>query len=313
MKISSKKMFLIGLALVFALMITACGNNNANSRGKLNGDNEKPTIKVGSKNFTEQYILGELYAQALEAAGYPVERKLGLGGTLVAFEAIKSGEIDLYAEYTGTALSNILKETPSKDPNEVLEKLKKGYKEKYDIDVLNRTDFNNTWVVVTTKEVSDKHGIKTISDLAEKAPQLTLAVVPEFTEREDGLPGLQKTYGGLQFKSTKVFDRGLKYKALTSGEVDVTLGYGTDGQIAGFELVALEDDKNFFPPYQAAAQVRGEVLKNNPKTSNPFCSKSAQLTIKSAHLDLLPQTKEKGIFEVWFLTPKTQKSLIYPC
>jgi osmoprotectant transport system substrate-binding protein len=275
MKTMNRKCFAICLVLVFALMITACqskptansasGSKTSETKAETKETKQKPTIKVGSKNFTEQYILSEMYAQALEAAGYPVERKLGLGGSLVAFEAIKAGEIDLYAEYTGTALSNILKETPSKDPNDVHAKLKKGYKEKFDIDVLDRTEFNNTWVVVTSQEVSQKYGIKTLSDLAAKAPELKLAVVPEFTERADGLPGLQKTYGGLQFKSTKVFDRGLKYKALTSGQVDVTLGYGTDGQIAGFNLVALTDDKNFFSPYQAAAQVRGEVLKNNPE------------------------------------------------
>jgi osmoprotectant transport system substrate-binding protein len=275
MKTMNRTCLGICLVLVFALMISACASKpaaNTASGSKTSETTEvtketkqKPTIKVGSKNFTEQYILGEMYAQALEAAGYPVEKKLGLGGTLVAFEAIKAGEIDLYAEYTGTALTNILKETPSSDPDDVLAKLKKGYKEKYDIDVLDRTEFNNTWVVVTSQEVSQKYGIKTISDLAAKATELKLAVVPEFTERADGLPGLQKAYGGLQFKSTKLFDRGLKYKALTSGEVDVTLGYGTDGQITGFNLVALKDDKNFFPPYQAAAQVRGEVLRNNPE------------------------------------------------
>lgn len=276
MKTMSKKLFIICIILLFAMTMTACGSKNTNSAEQskdskstttpVNADTkQKPKIKVGSKNFTEQYILGELYAQAFEAAGYPVDRVFGLGGPQIAFDSLKRGDVDIYPEYTGTALLNILKEKPSSNPDEVLAKLQKDYKEKFGIDVLNRTEFNNTWVIVTTKEVSEKYGIKTLSDVAAKAPELKFASISQFTEREDGLPGLQKTYGGFKFKSVKLFDEGLKYKALTSGQVDVTLGYGTDGQIAGLGLVPLKDDKNFFPPYQAAPQVRGEVLKNNPE------------------------------------------------
>jgi osmoprotectant transport system substrate-binding protein len=268
MKTMSKKLSIICVVLLIVMTVAACGSKTTNpvaSNATSADTNQKPTIKVGSKNFTEQYILGELYAQALEAAGYPVKRVFGLGGPQIGFDSLKRGDIDIFPEYTGTAFLNILKEKPSSDPDQVLAKLQTDYKAKFNIDVLNRTEFNNTWVVVTTKEISDKYGIKTLSDLAAKAPELRFASITQFTEREDGLPGLQKTYGGFKFKSVKLFDEGLKYKALTAGQVDITLGYGTDGQIAGLGLVALKDDKNFFPPYQAAPQVRGDVLAKNPQ------------------------------------------------
>ncbi|MFC4766263.1 glycine betaine ABC transporter substrate-binding protein [Effusibacillus consociatus] len=284
MKSISKKIFSICLIFVLVFITTACGNtgsspasNSSASSSAKNGGN-KPTIKVGSKNFTEQYILGELYSQALEAAGYPVERKLNLGGTLVAFEALKGGQIDLYPEYTGTALMDILKDQPKSDGDAVYEAVKKGYKEKWDIEVLNKTQFNNTYVLVTTKKAAEKYNLKKLSDLATKASELNFALIPEFAERADGLPGLQKTYGGFQFKSAKLFDIGLKYKALTSGQVDVTIGFGTDGQIAGYNLVALEDDKKFWPPYHVAPQVRGDVLKNNPEVGEIINKVNALLT-----------------------------------
>jgi osmoprotectant transport system substrate-binding protein len=281
MKKFTRTFFIFGLLFALGLATAGCGSSGTSSQAtpaKESGSTSKPTIKVGSKNFTEQYILGELYAQALEAAGYPVERKLNLGGTLVAFEALKSGEIDLYPEYTGTALMDVLKGEPQSDGDAVYEAVKKGYKEKWNIDVLNKTEFNNTYVLVTTKEVAEKHNLKTMSDLATKAPELKFALIPEFGERADGLPGLQKTYGGYQFKSAKLFDIGLKYKALTSGQVDVTIGFGTDGQIAGYNLVTLEDDKHFWPPYHVAPQVRGELLQKNPEVAEILNKVNALLT-----------------------------------
>lgn len=281
MKRFSGKWMSLGLVLMLSLATAACGSNASSpapAEKAAETKADKPTIKIGSKNFTEQYILGELYAQALEAAGYPVERKLNLGGTLVAFEAIKSGEIDLYPEYTGTALLDILKGEPQSDDKAVYEEVKKGYKEKWGIDVLEQTPFNNTYVLVTTKEVAQKYNLKTLTDLSTKAPELRFALIPEFGERADGLPGLQKTYGGYQFKSAKLFDIGLKYKALTSGQVDVTIAFGTDGQIAGYDLFTLEDDKKFWPPYHVAPQVRGELLKKNPEVGEILNKVNALLT-----------------------------------
>ncbi|MBU8879928.1 glycine/betaine ABC transporter substrate-binding protein [Bacillus sp. FJAT-29790] len=254
---------LVSLMFIVTIFATACGESSSKSTA---GESGKPTIKVGSKNFTEQFILGEIYAQAFEAAGYPVERKLNLGGTLVAYEALKSGDIDLYPEYTGTALMDILKGEPLGDGDAVYEEVKAGMKNE-NIEVLNKTGFNNTYVLVATKEVAEKYNLKTLTDLSEKAPELKFALIPEFGERADGLPGLQKTYGGFNFKNAQLFEIGLKYRALTSGEVDVTIGFGTDGQIAGFNLVALEDDKNFWPPYHAAPLVRQSVVEENPEVA----------------------------------------------
>ncbi|OBZ16977.1 glycine betaine ABC transporter substrate-binding protein [Bacillus sp. FJAT-26390] len=273
MKNMFKKLILTGAVLGLAFSLAACSDS-----GKSSGSADKPTIKIGSKNFTEQYILGELYAQALEAADFNVERKLNLGGTQVAFTALKSGEIDLYPEYTGTALQDVLKEAAVNDETAVFEAVKNGYKQKFDIDTLNQTPFNNTYVIVTTAEIAEKYGLKTLSDLSAKAPELNFALIPEFGDREDGLPGLQKTYGGFVFKSAKLFDIGLKYKALTDKQVDVTIGFGTDGQIAGFNLVSLQDDKKLWPPYHAVPQVRGEVLKNNPEIGEILNKLNALLT-----------------------------------
>lgn len=271
MKLSGKKLVLISLALILVFFTAACGTSSSNEEGK-------PTIKIGSKNFTEQFILGEIYTQAVEALGYPVEKKLNLGGTLVAFEALKSAEIDLYPEYTGTALMDILKNEPLYDGEGVYQTVKQGLKESYDIEVLDKTQFNNTYVLVTTQDVAQKYNLKTLSDLAQKAPELSFALIPEFGERADGLPGLQEKYGGFQFKDAQLFEIGLKYRALSSGQVDVTIGFGTDGQIAGNNLVSLEDDKQFWPPYHAAPLVRSEIVNNYPDIAEQLNKINALLT-----------------------------------
>lgn len=270
MKTKNWKVAAMGIVLSMILVLAACS-----SSGNKNSE-DKPTIVVGSKNFTEQYILGEIYSQLLEANGYKVEKKLNLA---VAFDALKSGEIDLYPEYTGTSLQSVLKlEGVSNDETAVYEAVKKGYKENYDIEVLDQTPFNNTYVLLTTKEIADKYGLMTLSDLSAKASEINFGIIPEFGDRPDGLPGLQKSYGGFNFKSTKQFDIGLKYKALTEKQVDVTIGFGTDGQIAGYNLVSLQDDKNFWPPYHAAPIVRGEVLKKNPEIADILNKVDALLT-----------------------------------
>ncbi|WP_373231916.1 glycine betaine ABC transporter substrate-binding protein [Cohnella sp.] len=259
MKTTIRKLALPVIVLCLMVFTAACGSSGSTS------DGSKPKVKIGSKNFTEQFILGELYAQALEANKYPVERKLNLGGTNVAFEALKNGDIDLYPEYTGTALYDVLKEEAANDAQAVYDAVKTGYKKNWNIELLNQTPFNNTYVLVTTKEIADKHGLKTLSDLSTKAPELEFALIPEFEDRPDGLPGLRRVYGGFEFKSAKLFDIGLKYKALTDKQVDVTIGFGTDGQIAGFELVSLQDDKGLWPPYHAVPQIRGELLESHPE------------------------------------------------
>ncbi|TCZ73596.1 glycine/betaine ABC transporter substrate-binding protein [Paenibacillus albiflavus] len=222
------------------------------------------SIKIGSKNFTENLILGEMYALALEDNGYKVERKLNLAGTLVAHEALKKGEIDLYPEYTGTGLINIMQEKPLSDAKEVYDKVAKFYKEQFHLVWLTPSNANNTQALAVSKKISDAYGIKTISDLQKNAANIRLAAVPEFEEREDGLLGLKRVYGDFPFKTMKLFDYGVKYRVVLNDEADLTVAFATDGELTNPELVVLQDDKKLWPPYYLAPVIRQEILDKDP-------------------------------------------------
>lgn len=237
------------------------------------------TLRVGSKDFTEEFILAEMYALLLEDAGFKVERKFNLGGTPVAHAALLKGEIDLYPEYTSTGLLTVLKQQPLADPAAVLEAVRKGYREQFQLEWLAPASFNNTQALATTKDVSEKYGIKTYSDLAAKAGDLRLGGPAEFAEREDGIKGLQRAYGGFQFREFRQLGTGsLRYEALQNGLVDVVVAFGTDGQISGLGLVLLKDDRGFYPAYQAAPVVRADVLGRNPKIAEALDKLAALLT-----------------------------------
>lgn len=244
----------ISLLICAAFIAVACAG------GTGGGD----VIRVGSKDFTEQLILGEIYALVLEDAGYQVERKLNLGGTPVAQAALESGEIDLYPEYTGTGLLTVLKEPVNSDPDEVYETVSNQYEERFGLVWLKPSPMNNTQALAMTQEKSRELGITTISEFAEQAENLVLIGPPEFEVREDGLPGLKSVYGDFQLKSYKAVDPGLRYKGLVDGEADVAVAFGTDGEISAYDLVVLEDDKQLFPPYQVAPVVRQELIETNP-------------------------------------------------
>lgn len=221
-------------------------------------------IKVGSKNFTEELLLGEMYAQLLERRGFAVERRLNLGGTQIAMASLLRGDIDLYPEYTGTALLTQLHEPPAHDRAAVYRTVKDAYRSRYRLMWLAPAPMNDTQALATTAETSQRLQLRSLSDCARLAPQLRLGAVPEFTDRPDGLPGLRRAYGGFRFKSTQLIDIGLKYKALLNGNVDVVVAFGTDGQIDAHKLVVLEDDRHFFPPYQVAPVVREDALARFP-------------------------------------------------
>jgi osmoprotectant transport system substrate-binding protein len=221
-------------------------------------------LSVGSKDFTEELILGEMYAQILEKNGFAVTRKLDLGGTQVAMEALLRGDIDLYPEYTGTALVTELKAHPDKNAAANFATVKREYARRYDLIWLDPAPFNDTQALATTQALAEKYHVRTLDDLAKAAPQLRLGAIPEFTKREDALPGLRKAYGGFEFKDIKLFDIGLKYKALESGAVDVVVAFGTDGQIQRDNLYVFIDDKHFWPAYQAAPVVRKATLAKYP-------------------------------------------------
>jgi osmoprotectant transport system substrate-binding protein len=224
------------------------------------------TVRVGSKNFTEQFVLAELYAQALEAAGIKVERRINLGGTLIAHKALEEKQIDFYPEYTGTILVAVLKQDTMTDRKAVYEKVKAEYAAK-GLVVLNETPFQNTYNMVVRPETAALYRLETLSDLARVSKELTLGAGPEFRDRKDGLPGLKATYG-MQFKEDLQLAIGLRYQALKNDQIQVVNGYSTDGMISAMKLKRLKDDKGLWPPYYVVPVVRKEVLDANPKIAD---------------------------------------------
>jgi osmoprotectant transport system substrate-binding protein len=256
MKLSRRWFNQACLGMAAAMVAAACGGSG--------GGGSDAVVSVGSKDFTEQLIIGEMYALMLEENGFAVERKLNLGGTPVAQAAIESGEIDLYPEYTGTALLTVLKLPVSGDQKLVYDAVKQAYQEQFNLVWLDPSPMNNTQALAMTEERAQALDIRTISDFAAQASTLTLIGPPEFEVREDGLPGLQSAYGNFSLKGYKAVDAGLRYKGLVDGEADVAVAFGTDGEIDAFNLVVLEDDKGLFPPYQVAPIVSQAALDKNP-------------------------------------------------
>ncbi|HVS56500.1 MAG TPA: glycine betaine ABC transporter substrate-binding protein [Casimicrobiaceae bacterium] len=220
-------------------------------------------VKIGSKNFTEQFVVAEIYAQALEATGLKVERKLNLGGTLIAHKALEEKQIDLYPEYTGTMLLVVLKGEPMSDQKAVYDKVKTEYAAKGFV-VLNEAPLNNTYNMVVRPETAAQYKLETLSDLARVSKDLKLGAGPEFRDRKDGLPGLKAKYG-IDFKEDLQMAIGLRYQALANKQIDVVNGYATDGMISALKLKRLKDDKNLWPPYYLVPVVRKDALDANPR------------------------------------------------
>jgi len=233
------------------------------------------TVKVGSKNFTEQFVLAEIYAQALEAAGIKVERKVNLGGTLIAHKALEEKEIDFYPEYTGTILVAVLKQEAMTDRKAVYDKVKADYAAK-GLVVLNETPFQNTYNMVVRPDTAEKYKLETLTDLAKVSKDLKLGAGPEFRDRKDGLPGLKAKYG-MEFKEDLQLAIGLRYQALKTDQIQVVNGYSTDGMISAMKLKRLKDDKNLWPPYYVVPVVRKDVLDANPKVAEVLNRTSAML------------------------------------
>ena len=229
------------------------------------GCSKEASITVGSKNFTEQMILGEIVAQHLEQRlGRRIRRKLNLGGTLLAHQALINGDIDLYPEYSGTALINVLKLPPASDTGGNLDRVRIEYQRRFHIEWLDPLGFNNTFAMVIRGEEQKRLGIESLSDARRHARQWTLGVGYEFQQRPDGLAGLLNAYD-LRFKSSVTMDLGLLYQALENRKVDIVAVNTTDGMLAVLEAVILKDDKNYFPPYVAALAVRADALQAEPR------------------------------------------------
>ena len=220
------------------------------------GPEGKRPIRIGSKNFTEQVILGEIAAQSLEEAGARVERRLDLGGTFVCHRALVAGELDLYPEYTGTAFTAILARKPVSDPVRVRVEVAREYARRFRVAWSPPLGFENTFALVMRSAQAHELSISKISDLARYGDRLRPGFGYEFLERADGFPGLAAAYG-LRFAARPVeMDLGLLYPALAQEQVDVVAGNSTDGLIAAMHLTVLEDDRRYFPPYEAAFAVR---------------------------------------------------------
>lgn len=229
------------------------------------------TVVAGSKNFTEQIILAQLLAQQIEAhTGLRVDRRLNLGGTLICHRAMLAGQMDFYVEYTGTALAAVLDEPSSNDTEAVYRTVRNAYRERFGFEVGPPLGFNNTFAIVVRSEDAQKLKLRTISDLAPHASQWRAGFGYEFMERSDGYPGLSRAYGLKFAAAPSIMDLGLLYRALKERQVDVVAGNSTDGLIIALGMVVLEDDRHFFPPYQAVSILRGGALRDHPELRGPL-------------------------------------------
>lgn len=245
------------IALVLAAAILAVGLGSLTKEDKV--------IRVGSKNYTEQQILGFMVSDLIEGnTDIQVDRQINLGGTQICFEAIQTGDIDLYVEYTGTAFVSMLGYEPVPDREYVYQVVKEELKEQYGLEVLRELGFNNTYVLAMMPDVAEKYGIEKISDLARCGSDLLFSPTPEFSNRDDGWLGLETEYG-LAFRELRVLDGGMRYSAITNYETDIITAFSTDGLLKTYNLTVLEDDQSFFVPYYAIPMIREETLAEYPE------------------------------------------------
>ncbi len=223
-------------------------------------------IVVGTKNFTEQVILGEILAQQIEnKTSLKVDRRFNLGGTIICQQGMLSGDLDIYPEYTGTAYTTILKFPAIGDAKKVTEQLKQEYPQRFKLEWTAPFGFNNSFAMVIRGDDARKYNVQTLSQAAKYTPQWRAGFGFEFLNREDGFPGLSKTYNLKFADAPKVMDLGLLYRALTDKQVDLVAGNTTDGLIPTLDLVVLKDDRQYFPPYEAAPIVRQDTLRKHPQ------------------------------------------------
>lgn len=255
------------LVLLFVALLAGCGPAR------------EERIVVGSKNFTEQVVLGELIAQHLEnRTGLKVERRFYLAGSYICHQSLRAGRIDLYVEYTGTALTAILKERPQGSPREVYERVREEYARRFGLEVAAPLGFENTFAIVVRGEDARRLKLRALSQAAAYAPSWRAGFGYEFMERPDGYAGLAATYG-LRFAAPpRIMDLGLLYRALQEKQVDLVAGNSTDGLIAALDLAVLEDDRHYFPPYEAVPIVRRETLARHSEVRAALAELAGRLT-----------------------------------
>ena len=233
-------------------------------------------VVIASKPFGESFLLAEMFAQLLEARGFQVDRRMGLGATEIAFSALRRSAIDVYPEYTGTGLLAILGQRPSADPGQVYQQVSREFRRRFGVRWLPPLGFQNTYAIAVRRETAQRLGLANLSDLARVGKTMTAGLTADFIGRPDGLPGLQAAYG-LRFGAVRALLPAVKYRALASGDVDVIDGYSTDGFIARYDLVVLKDDKRFFPPYEAAALLSPALQRDLPAAAGVLAELSGLL------------------------------------
>ena len=260
-------LFIAGLCMVLA--IASCSP----------GDTGGGDIIIASKAFTEQDILGELLAQHIEATtDLKVDLRPRLGGTFICHKALLNGDIDGYVEYTGTSYNAILEQKVINEPKEVFRRVKEAYDQQFNVEVMEPVGFENTYAMIVRKEDAQKYNLQNLSDVSQNASKWRAGVEYEFMEREDGFPGLATAYN-LNFAQTpRQMDKGLLYRAITQNLVDIIAGYSTDGQIARLGLVVLEDNKKYFPPYEATPVFRQDTLEKYPQLKTSISELSGKIT-----------------------------------
>jgi glycine betaine/choline ABC-type transport system substrate-binding protein len=237
-------------------------------------------IVVGSKNFTEQIILAELFAQQIEAhSAVRVERRLNLGGTFICHDALVAGKIDLYPEYTGTALTAVLKEPPQNDPSAVFRGVQEKYRARFNVEVMPPLGFNNTFAMIVRGDDAEKLHLRSISDVAPYTPKWRAGFGYEFMERLDGYRGWVAAYGLHFAGEPRILDLGLLYRALAEKQVDIVAGNSTDGVIASLHMVALDDDRHYFPPYEAVPLVRRATLDQHPEVRDAIAALAGKISV----------------------------------
>lgn len=269
------------LALVLVVSLAGCGNSDSQTPDtKQSTDSSQAegnkAVTIGSKDFTENLIVAELYALALENNGYTVKRNFNIASSVV-HQAITSDEIDLYPEYTGTGLLSILKLPLITDPQKVYDTVKDEYSKQFKLAWLDYSPANDSQGLVINRAIAEKLGITTISDLQKNADKIRFASQGEFNEREDGLPALKAAYGPFNFKAIEVFDNSLKYDVLINNKADLAVAYTTEGPLVDKKYLVLEDDKRVWPPYNLAPVVRQAVLDKNPAIAEILNKVSAKI------------------------------------
>jgi osmoprotectant transport system substrate-binding protein len=287
----------IPILLCLALLLTACGPSRENR------------IVIGSKNFTEQLILGEIIAQQIESKTHlPVERRFYLAGTYICQQAILGGRIAIHPEYTGTALTAVLKDKPENNREEVFNRVKTEYANRFNLAIGAPFGFNDTFAMEIRGEDARRLGLRTISQAATYTPQWRAGFGYEFMERPDGYQGLAATYGLRFAESPRIMDLGLLARALKGNQIDLAAGNTTDGLIPALDLFVLEDDKHYFPPYEAVPVMRQEMLTHHPEIAQALTDLAGKISDDDMRqLNYAVDGQHRDVKEVVheFLTRKT--------